>query len=53
MCVCVYVLQNELYPNPAAYTHVPEAPQLLHFLGRMLGKAMWEGILLEVPLARE
>lgn len=30
-----------------------DAPQLLEFLGCMLGKAMYEGILLELPLARE
>eukprot|EP00983_Pelagomonas_calceolata_P040820 1137796-Pelagomonas_calceolata.AAC.1 len=30
-----------------------DAPRLLEFLGCMLGKAMYEGILLELPLARE
>ena len=42
---------NKLYPNPAAGAMVGEAPQLLDFLGRMLGKALFEGILLELPLA--
>jgi ubiquitin-protein ligase E3 C len=45
--------QHELYPSPAAYAAVPEAAALLEFLGAMLGKALWEGILVELPLARE
>lgn len=42
---------QELYPNPGAMGVVEEAPRLLEFLGRMLGKALYEGILLELPLA--
>mmetsp|Transcript_5042 Transcript_5042/g.14483 ORF Transcript_5042/g.14483 Transcript_5042/m.14483 type:complete len:998 (+) Transcript_5042:1276-4269(+) len=42
---------NKLYPNPAAGALVGDAPRLLDFLGRMLGKALFEGILLELPLA--
>jgi hypothetical protein len=30
---------------------VDDAPRLLGFLGAMLGKALYEGILLELPLA--
>jgi len=45
--------QNELYPSPAAFELMDDAPRLLEFLGCMLGKAMYEGILLELPLARE
>ena len=42
---------NKLYPSPAAAALVPGAPALLEFLGRMLGKALYEGILLDLPLA--
>lgn len=42
---------NRLYPNPHAVRAVPDALRLLEFLGRMVGKALWEGILLELPLA--
>ncbi|KAF5833519.1 hypothetical protein DUNSADRAFT_10170 [Dunaliella salina] len=44
--------QNELYPSPASFELIEDAPRLLEFLGCMLGKAMYEGILLELPLAR-
>lgn len=43
--------QRELYPSPSGYAAVPEGVALLEFLGRMLGKAVYEGILLELPLA--
>lgn len=42
---------HQLYPNPAAMCVVEDAPRLLAFLGRMLGKAMYENVLLELPLA--
>ncbi|KAL3150396.1 hypothetical protein ABBQ32_000234 [Trebouxia sp. C0010 RCD-2024] len=42
---------NRLYPNPAAPGLVPNALALFEFLGRMLGKAMYEGVLIELPLA--
>ncbi|PNH10256.1 E3 ubiquitin-protein ligase [Tetrabaena socialis] len=42
---------HQLYPNPAAMRVVEDAPRLLGFLGRMLGKAMYENVLLELPLA--
>ncbi|KAG2492353.1 hypothetical protein HYH03_009301 [Edaphochlamys debaryana] len=42
---------HQLYPNPAAMRAVEDAPRLLAFLGRMLGKALWENVLLELPLA--
>ena len=45
-------MQNELYPSPASFELMDDAPRLLEFLGCMLGKAMFEGILLELPLAR-
>ncbi|GIL56261.1 hypothetical protein Vafri_11597 [Volvox africanus] len=42
---------HQMYPNPAAMRVVDDAPRLMAFLGRMLGKAMYENILLELPLA--
>ncbi|CAD7703489.1 unnamed protein product [Ostreobium quekettii] len=44
-------VDNQLYPNPGAVFAQPDAVELLTFLGRMLGKAVYEGILLELPLA--
>lgn len=40
-----------LYPNP--YSHRASEDHLGHFefLGRVIGKAMYEGILVEVPFA--
>lgn len=42
---------GRLYPNPAAVSMMPNALQLYEFLGMMLGKALYESILLELPLA--
>ncbi|GLC57434.1 hypothetical protein PLESTB_001224100 [Pleodorina starrii] len=42
---------QQLFPNPGAMRLVEDAARLLAFLGRMLGKAMYENILLELPLA--
>eukprot|EP00891_Asterochloris_glomerata_P001416 jgi/Astpho2/1416/fgenesh1_pm.00025_%23_13_t len=42
---------NRLYPNPSALRMVPHALELYEFLGRMLGKVLYEGILVELPLA--
>ena len=33
---------QKLYPNPAATVVVPDAQALFEFLGKMLGKAMYE-----------
>lgn len=41
---------NELYPSPGALRQ-PGGAARLEFLGRMLGKAVFEGVLLELPLA--
>ena len=38
------------YPQPAATT-VPNGLGLVEFLGLVVGKALYEGILLDVPLA--
>ena len=43
---------RELYPSPAAFAAAPAATGArLAFFGRMLGKAVAEGLLLELPLA--
>jgi ubiquitin-protein ligase E3 C len=42
---------RRLYPNPYAVHSVPHAMKYLEFLGKMVGKALWEGILIELPLA--
>lgn len=43
--------RNELYPDPAAGCSA-RVLQLYEFLGCMVGKAVYEGILLELPLAQ-
>jgi len=43
--------QRELYANPSAEIMQPEAREIIAFLGRMLGKAVYDGILVELPLA--
>ena len=43
--------RNELYPDPAAGTS-SVVLRLYEFLGKMVGKAVYEGILLELPLAQ-
>jgi len=40
-----------LYPNPAAPLRIPESTQLYEFLGAVLAKTLYEGILVELPLA--
>lgn len=40
-----------LYPNPASGTIHPEHLQYFEFLGKILGKAMFEGILVDIPFA--
>jgi ubiquitin-protein ligase E3 C len=45
--------QNLLYPNPESMAvHGPEALQHYEFLGKMVGKAVYERILVELPLAQ-
>lgn len=44
--------ERTLYPNPASEMHAGERHlQYFFFLGAILGKACYEGILLDVPLA--
>ncbi|KAF7289578.1 HECT-domain-containing protein [Mycena chlorophos] len=42
---------NELYPNPHAYAVEPHNLNWYRFIGRIIGKAMYEGILVDVPFA--
>ncbi|CAG9464760.1 unnamed protein product [Pedinophyceae sp. YPF-701] len=44
---------QELYPSPDSADNVPDGDdlRLLEFVGRMVGKAVHDGILLELPLA--
>lgn len=43
--------EGRLYPSPAASQFGPAGLEILEFLGRVLGKALLEGILVELPLA--
>ncbi|WFD01594.1 HECT-type E3 ubiquitin transferase [Malassezia obtusa] len=43
--------RQELYPNPHSYSRQPEQLEWYTFLGRILGKALYEGILVDVKLA--
>ena len=42
---------NLLYPNPGVAALVPDFPNHYYFIGRMLGKALYENLLVELPMA--
>jgi ubiquitin-protein ligase E3 C len=42
---------RHMYPNPSSSILTSEHLRQLEFLGRILGKALYEGILVELPLA--
>lgn len=42
---------NRLYPSPISYLNDNNHLHLFEFVGRMLGKAVYEGILVDVPFA--
>ncbi|KIM38451.1 hypothetical protein M413DRAFT_447711 [Hebeloma cylindrosporum] len=44
-------VKHELYPNPHAYATEPHSLNWYRFIGRILGKAMYEGILVDVAFA--
>lgn len=44
--------QRYLYPNPHTYSTEEGQLQYYEFLGRIVGKALYEGILVNAPLAR-
>lgn len=43
--------EGELYPDPSARHLVAESSALYEFVGAMFAKSLYEGILLDVPLA--
>ncbi|KAF4562672.1 hypothetical protein EYR36_004066 [Pleurotus pulmonarius] len=43
--------KNELYPNPHAYATEPHSLNWYRFVGRILGKALYQGILVDVAFA--
>jgi len=43
--------KNELYPNPHSYATESHSLNWYRFIGRILGKAMYEGILVDVAFA--
>ncbi|KAF8580133.1 HECT-domain-containing protein [Ramaria rubella] len=43
--------QQELYPNPHSYATEPHQLNWYRFIGRILGKALYEGILVDVAFA--
>ncbi|XP_063238622.1 ubiquitin-protein ligase E3C isoform X2 [Bacillus rossius redtenbacheri] len=42
---------NLLYPNPSVQVIVDNFPRHYYFVGRMLGKALYENLLVELPFA--
>ncbi|KAL1129646.1 hypothetical protein AAG570_012591, partial [Ranatra chinensis] len=42
---------NQLYPNPNVHILHPDYYRHYHFIGRMLGKAVFENLLIELPFA--
>lgn len=44
-------MDNKLYPSPVESSSTTEHLKKIEFVGLMVGKAVWEGILLELPLA--
>ena len=43
---------HEVYPSPSAQCVYGDFKERLRFLGRVLGKALYEGILIDLPLSR-
>ncbi|KAG8214281.1 HECT-domain-containing protein [Butyriboletus roseoflavus] len=43
--------KNEIYPHPHTYATEPHSLSWYRFIGRILGKALYEGILVEVAFA--
>ncbi|PSN48070.1 hypothetical protein C0J52_03451 [Blattella germanica] len=42
---------NQLYPNPNVHLLIEDFPRHYYFIGRILGKALYENLLVELPLA--
>lgn len=43
---------GHIYPNPDAHVAVADAKTQFGFLGRLLGKAVFDGVLVDIPLAK-
>ncbi|OAX36693.1 HECT-domain-containing protein [Rhizopogon vinicolor AM-OR11-026] len=43
--------RNEIYPNPHSYATEPHSLSWYRFIGRILGKALYKGILIDVAFA--
>lgn len=43
---------GHIYPNPDAHVAVADAKTQFEFLGRLLGKAVFDGVLVDIPLAK-
>ncbi|KAF7325528.1 HECT-domain-containing protein [Mycena kentingensis (nom. inval.)] len=43
--------KHEIYPNPASSARTPESLRWFNFVGRVLGKALYEGILIDFVFA--
>lgn len=43
--------KEELYPNPSAYARQPEQLEWYKFLGRIVGKGLYDGILVDLRFA--
>lgn len=42
---------NMLYPNPTVHLLIDDFPKHYYFIGRILGKALYENLLVELPFA--
>jgi len=47
----VITRDQQLYPNPSVYQLHENASDHYYFIGRMIGKALYENLLVELPLA--
>ena len=47
-----YALSKELYPNPTASQTVEDWEQMYYFMGRLLGKSLFESALVYLPLSK-
>ncbi|KAJ7051291.1 HECT-domain-containing protein [Mycena amicta] len=43
--------KHEIYPNPSSSARSPEKLKWFHFIGRVLGKALYDGILIDFAFA--
>lgn len=43
--------ERQIYPHPVAHIHHADSLAHFEFLGRLLGKALYSGMLMELPFA--